>query len=82
MECRHITEAEVKQIIEEGKVNYKKSNLQKPDCQKRYAVEGVSKDNQHLRIIAVPCNSELTIVTCIDIDTEWQCNCEGDEAMH
>ena len=79
MDCRHIDENEVKDIISNGTVNYKKSDLQKDDCHKRYAVEGYSKDNQHLRIIIVPCADEVTIVTCIDIGTEWECHCEGDE---
>ena len=79
MDCRHIDEAEVKDMLANGIINYKKSDLQKDDCHKRYAVEGYSKDNQHLRIIAVPCANEITIVTCIDIGVEWECHCEGDE---
>ena len=79
MNCRQITESEVKDMIATGTINYKKSDLQKEDCKKRYAVEGYSKDNQHLRIIAVPCANEITIVTCIDIGAEWECHCEGDE---
>ncbi len=79
MDCRHIDENEVKDMIANGTINYKKSDLQKDDCHKRYAVEGYSKDKQHLRIIVVPCADEVTIVTCIDIGTEWECHCEGDE---
>jgi hypothetical protein len=79
MDCRHIDESEVKDMIAKGTINYKKSDLQKDDCHKRYAVEGYSKDNQHLRIIVVPCADEVTIVTCIDIGAEWECHCEGDE---
>ena len=79
MDCRHIDENEVKDMIANGTINYKKSDLQKDDCHKRYAVEGYSKDKQHLRIIIVPCADEVTIVTCIDIGAEWECHCEGDE---
>ncbi len=79
MACREIDETEIKDIIKNGKINYQKSDLQKSDCSKRYAVEGYGKDKQHIRIIAVPCSSELTIVTCIDIDKDWECHCEGDE---
>ncbi len=79
MECRHIDESEVKEVISNGTINYRKSDLQKSDCSKRYAIEGYSKDRQHLRIIAVPCANELTIVTCIDLDKDWECHCEGDE---
>ncbi len=80
MDCRHITEAEVKYILQNGNVNYKKSDLKGEDCRKKYAVEGYSKDGQHLRIVFAPCKDEVTVVTCIDIGTEWECYCEGDEA--
>ncbi|MFY7965375.1 MAG: DUF4258 domain-containing protein [Chitinophagaceae bacterium] len=79
MDCRHIDELEIKDMLANGTINYKKSDLQKKDCQKRYAVEGYSKDKQHLRIIVAPCADEVTIITCIDLDTEWECHCEGDE---
>lgn len=78
MDCRHIDETEVKDMLQNGKINYAKSDLQGSDCNKKYAVEGYSKDNQHLRIIFAPCNDEVTVVTCIDIGEEWSCNCEGD----
>ncbi len=79
MDCRHIDENEVKDILKNGTINYRKSELDGAACKKRYAVEGYSKDNQHLRIVFAPCESEVTVITCIDIDTHWECHCEGDE---
>jgi hypothetical protein len=79
MDCRKIDESEVKYILENGKINYTKSDLKGKDCNKKYAVEGISKDKQKLRIIFAPCNNEVTVVTCIDLDTEWECSCPGDE---
>jgi hypothetical protein len=79
MACRHIDELEVKDMLQNGTINYRKSDLKGDDCHKRYAVEGTSKDNQRLRIIFVPCNDEVTVVTCIDIGQNWACNCEGDD---
>src|SRR5689334_9529877 len=32
MDCRHIDEAEVQQILKDGKINYTKSELQGADC--------------------------------------------------
>lgn len=80
MECRHIDETEIKDVIEHGEINYKKSNLQNDDCHKRYAVEGFSKEQQHLRIIVAGCNDELTVITCIDLGKEFECHCPGDES--
>lgn len=79
MDCRHIDDAEVNDILQNGKINYNKSELNGNECRKKYAVEGYSKDNQHLRIIFAPCNDEVTVVTCIDLGAEWECHCEGDE---
>lgn len=75
MDCRHIDESEVIDILRNGKINYYKSELKAAECKKRYAVEGYSKDNQHLRIIFAPCHSEITVVTCIDLGKEWECAC-------
>jgi hypothetical protein len=78
MECRHINESEIKSVLETGTINYGKSNLNEDDCHKRYAVEAYVQ-NEHLRVIFVPCNNVVTVVTCIDLDNEWSCNCPGDE---
>jgi len=75
MACRHITEAEVKAILKDGKVNYNKSELSGADCKKKYAVEGTTTDKQRVRIVFAPCNTEVTVVTVIDIVAEWDCDC-------
>ncbi|WP_207632623.1 DUF4258 domain-containing protein [Foetidibacter luteolus] len=75
MGCRHIDEKEVMEILKDGKINYRKSELDGAECRKKYAVEGYSHDNQHLRIIFAPCNDEVTVVTCIDLENEFDCDC-------
>ncbi len=75
MQCRHIDEKEIAEILKHGKINYTKSELKGTDCNKKYAVEGFSHDNQHLRIIFAPCQDELTVVTVIDLGKEWPCEC-------
>jgi hypothetical protein len=76
MECRHIDESEIKDILVRGTINYRKSELQGETCRKKYAVEGLSKDGQKLRIIFAPCGTEMTVVTCIDLGVEWACDCK------
>lgn len=76
MNCRHIDETEVQQILKEGKINYAKSELKAEDCKKKYAVEGNTKDKQKVRIIFAPCSEEVTVVTVIDLGKEWVCDCE------
>lgn len=76
MACRHIDESEIAEILHNGKVNYTKSDLKGTDCQKKYAVEGTTHDQQRVRIIFAPCAAEMTVVTVIDLGKEWPCNCE------
>ena len=75
MSCRHISEAEVEDILKTGKVNYAKSDLDVAECKKRYAVEGTTTDRQRVRIVFAPCQTEVTVVTVIDIGKEWPCDC-------
>ena len=74
MDCRHITEDEIKEILLEGSVNYAKSGIgSKGDS--TYALEGYSHENQHLRIVVAPESDGLVVITCIDLDHQWPCNC-------
>jgi hypothetical protein len=74
MECRHITEEEVTEILAEGRINTERSNSRDQPCP-TFALEGYSDEGQHLRIVFAPCNNVTRVVTCIDLDKEWNCNC-------
>jgi hypothetical protein len=74
MRCRHITQQEVKDIIANGTINYNKSDLNDPRGA-TYALEGMTQDNQHVRIIVSPKLQHLTVVTVIDLEVEYECNC-------
>ncbi|HRE38427.1 MAG TPA: DUF4258 domain-containing protein [Chitinophagaceae bacterium] len=78
MQCRKISKAEVEEIMQLGKINYNKSDLQNARCP-RYALEGITKDNQRVRIIFAQCNEKTVVVTVIDLETDYQCNCPGDD---
>ena len=74
MDCRHINTHEIKEIIKTGNVNYSKSGRgSKGD--ETYALEGYSNEHQHLRIVVAPENDGLVVITCIDLDNDWPCNC-------
>ena len=86
MECRKISQAEVEEIMQDGKINYNKSDLQSRSpsgarCP-RYALEGITVDNQKARIIFAQCNEKTEVVTVIDLDTEWSCDCPGDDKTY
>jgi acetylornithine deacetylase/succinyl-diaminopimelate desuccinylase-like protein len=73
MDCRHIDESEVKEILEKGEINYDK--IEDSDKGRSYPLEGVTKDKQHVRIVFAPHGNEIVVVTVIDLDKEWQCDC-------
>lgn len=76
MECRHISQEEVREIIQRGEVNYQKSDLEASRGAK-YALEGyTTKEWQHVRVIVASEQSSLAIITVIDLDEDWECpNC-------
>jgi len=76
MDCRHISESEVMEILHNGRINYNKSEIgNNTECNRKYAVEGLTHDDQKVRIIFAPCNAEVTVVTVIDLGKEWTCDC-------
>lgn len=72
MKCRHITQKEVKEILASGTINYTKSDLNATDGP-RYALEGLTSDKQKVRIIFAPKQKHMSVVTVIDLGTEWPC---------
>lgn len=73
MDCRNITQKEVKEIVRKAEVNYNKSDLQAKEGPK-YALEGYTeRDSQHIRVIVAPKQRHLSIVTVIDLDKDWEC---------
>ena len=81
MQCRKISQAEVEEIMLDGKINYTKSDLNDKPCP-TYALEGITNDNQRVRIIFAQCDLKTKVVTSIDLNTDWECHCPGDDSKH
>lgn len=81
MQCRKISQAEVEDIMRNGKINYNKSEVNAHPCP-TYALEGVTQDNQRVRIVFAQCDYKTKVVTAIDLGTEWSCDCPGDDSKH
>src|SRR5688500_12944958 len=60
MQCRKISPAEVEEVMQDGKINYNKSDIQNARCP-RYAVEGITSDKQEVRIVFAQCNKKTTV---------------------
>lgn len=71
MDCRHIDESEVKEILADGKINYNKEETTEKGI--TYPLEGTTHDGQHVRIVFAPKEKEIVVVTAIDLDKDWPC---------
>jgi hypothetical protein len=75
MKCRQITLEEIKEIIAQGNINKAKSGIgSKGDS--TFALEGVSHEKQHIRVVVAEENAALMVITCIDLNKDWPCNCD------
>ena len=75
MDCRQIDESEVEEILEKGRINYRKSEPAGRPVPK-YALEGTTHDGQQVRIIFAPAKRGMVVITVIDLDNEWSCDCK------
>ncbi|MCW3085352.1 MAG: hypothetical protein JWP12_2718 [Bacteroidetes bacterium] len=76
MKCRSITEAEIRQVLKSGKVNYDKSHVHdKP--YPTYAIEGPTGDGKTLRLVIADVDTISRLVTTIDLKMETDsCDCK------
>lgn len=76
MSCRHISEADIREVLREGHINEAKSK-QEPDRCPTYAIEDErNSDHIRLRIVFAKCDDVVKVVTCIDRDDEFACDCK------
>lgn len=73
MECRHISESEVLEILKTGKLNTKKIVVEERG--RSYPLEGKTAADKLVRIVVAPKGNDLVVVTVIDLDTDWPCDC-------
>lgn len=74
MQCRQIDDFEVKQLIQNGVIN--KQKVATDERGTTIPVEGKTRDGQNARIVVAPKEDRLVLVTVIDLDTDWPCDCQ------
>jgi len=73
--CRHIDAYEIQEILEKGKINYKKTRPNDQPCPS-FAYEGISRDGQKLRVVIGACETDPRVITVIDLGKKWSCSCK------
>lgn len=74
MDCRHIDESEVAEILQTGILN--EGKIEADDRGKTYPLEGMTHDSQHVRVVFAPKQEKLVVVTAIDLGKDWYCDCK------
>jgi len=75
MDCRMITDAEVRSILVEGTINV--SKIQRNSKGVTVPLEGKTADGQQVRIVFSPKEKEeMVVVTVIDLEKEYSCDCK------
>lgn len=78
MDCRRISKEDVREIMEKGIINFNRSNRRDRPCP-TFALQGETGDGEKLRVIFAQCNDETKVVTCYNLEEEYDCYCPGDE---
>ena len=75
MACRQIDDGEVARVLREGRWVRERTREEPGRCPS-HALEGPGDAGERLRIVVAACETELRLVTAIDLDREWPCSCE------
>jgi len=78
MDCRQISKEDIKDIMRKGIINFNRSNRRDRPCP-TFALQGETSDGEKLRVIFAQCNDETKVVTCYNLEEEFDCHCPGDE---
>ena len=75
MDCRTISESEIQNILDNGKINHRKSKPNDSPCPS-YAIEGDTNDGQEVRIVFAMCDNVTKVITAIDLENKYECYCK------
>ena len=78
MDCRQISKEDIKEIMKKGIINFNRTSRRDRPCP-TFALQGRTSDGERLRVIFAQCYDETKVVTCYNLDEEFECYCPGDE---
>ena len=78
MDCRKISKEDINEIMERGVINLNRSNRRDKPCP-TYALQGETKDGEKIRVVFAQCDKETRVVTCYNLQEDFECYCPGDE---
>jgi Domain of unknown function (DUF4258) len=81
MECRGINKEEIREIMEKGIIHFNRSNRRDRPCP-TFALQGRTGSGEKLRVIFAQCPTETKVVTCYNLEEEFECQCPGDPSSY
>lgn len=78
MNCRKISKEDIAEIMRKGSINFNRTNRRDRPCP-TFALQGRTGAGERLRVIFAQCDNETKVVTCYNLDEEFECYCPGDE---
>lgn len=78
MNCRHISSEDIREIMQKGIINFNHSNQRDRPCPS-FALQGKTSGGERLRVIFAQCPQETKVITCYNLEKEFECHCPGDE---
>ncbi|CAK0750017.1 hypothetical protein CVIRNUC_001957 [Coccomyxa viridis] len=75
MECRRVSEREVRSTLKKGSINARKSDLAAFPCPKVVVDASVGRMPKNVQAVFSACPLYTGVVTVIDKDTDWECYC-------
>ena len=76
MNCVHITQLQVEQVLKNGQINAGKSETAAKPCP-IYTLDGYTSDSLHLRVVFAQCDYKTKVMSCSNIDSAYDCHCTG-----
>jgi hypothetical protein len=77
MDCRKISKEDINEIMEKGIINFNRSNKRDRPCP-TFALQGETSDGEKIRVIFAQCSNETKVVTCYNLEEDFDCHCPGD----
>lgn len=81
MDCRRISREEIAEIIDHGSINFNQSNRRAAPCP-TFALQGRTQSGENIRVIFAQCAAETKVITCYNLEEEFDCQCSAGAAGH
>jgi hypothetical protein len=81
MDCRQISEGDIKEIMKKGVIHFNRSNRRSQPCP-TFALQGRTAKGTYLRVHFSQCTDQTTVLNCYNLERDVPCRCPGDSLQN